>query len=76
LASRLPPLLRRCLTTLPEDASMGETPAQAGERRFTLQAFWVVSGQNKERRGMVGADSWQGDQLRNHLGHEPLQLSV
>src|SRR5215210_8501431 len=26
LASRLPPRLRRCLTTLPEDASTGETP--------------------------------------------------
>src|ERR671929_1495096 len=26
LASRLPPRLRRCLTTLPEEASMGETP--------------------------------------------------
>jgi hypothetical protein len=26
LASRLPPRLSRCLTTLPEEASMGETP--------------------------------------------------
>src|SRR5918994_7720149 len=26
LASRSPPLLSRCLTTFPEDASMGETP--------------------------------------------------
>jgi hypothetical protein len=26
LASRFPPRLRRCLTTLPEEASMGETP--------------------------------------------------
>src|ERR671939_16385 len=26
LASRLPPRLRRCLTTLPEEASTGETP--------------------------------------------------
>src|SRR5215211_5119732 len=26
LASRLPPRLRRCLTTLPEEASMGATP--------------------------------------------------
>ena len=33
LASRSPPRLSLCLTTLPEEASMGETPQRGWRRR-------------------------------------------
>jgi hypothetical protein len=43
LASRFPPRLRRWRTTLPEEASMGETPhRQTGEGGFAPQPLGVV----------------------------------
>ena len=42
LASRLPPLLRRCLTTLPEEASMGETPHRSA-KEASLPNLWGLS---------------------------------
>ena len=42
LASRLPPRLRRCLTTLPEEASMGETP-QRQAKEASLLNLWGLS---------------------------------
>ena len=36
LASLLPPRLRRCLTTLPEEASMGETPHRLAKEASLL----------------------------------------
>ena len=38
LASRLPPRLRRCRTTLPEEASMGETPHRLAKEASLLRA--------------------------------------
>ena len=38
LASRLPPRLRRCRTTLPEEASMGETPQRLAKEASLLRA--------------------------------------
>jgi hypothetical protein len=40
LASRLPPRLSRCLTTLPEEASTGETP----QRLAKEASFFNLSG--------------------------------
>jgi hypothetical protein len=42
LASRFPPRLRRCLTTLPEDASMGETPHRLA-KEASLPNLWGLS---------------------------------
>src|SRR5829696_34435 len=42
LASRLPPRLRRCLTTLPEEASMGETPHSLA-KEASLPNLWGLS---------------------------------
>src|SRR5215213_9048530 len=42
LASRLPPRLRRCRTTLPEEASMGETPHRLAKEASLLN-LWVLS---------------------------------
>ena len=36
LASRLPPRLRRCRTTFPEDASMGDTPQRLANEASLL----------------------------------------
>src|SRR5215210_3169634 len=45
LASRLPPRLRRCLTTLPEDASTGETP----QRLAKEASLFNLSGLSRPR---------------------------
>ena len=42
LASRLPPRLRRCLTTLPEEASMGATPHRVA-KDASLFNLWGLS---------------------------------
>src|SRR5215212_2582668 len=42
LASLLPPRLRRCLTTLPEEASMGETPHRLA-KDASLPNLWGLS---------------------------------
>src|SRR5688572_1245192 len=42
LASRLPPRLRRCLTTLPEEASMGATPHRLA-KEASLLSLWGLS---------------------------------
>jgi hypothetical protein len=42
LASRLPPRLRRCRTTLPEEASMGETPHRLAKEASLLN-LWGLS---------------------------------
>ena len=42
LASLLPPRLRRCLTTLPEEASMGETPHRLAKEASLLN-LWGLS---------------------------------
>src|SRR5829696_8157290 len=42
LACRLPPRLRRCLTTLPEEASMGETPHRLANEASLLN-LWGLS---------------------------------
>ena len=42
LASRLPPRLRRCLTTLPEEAFTGETPQRLANDA-SLSNLWGLS---------------------------------
>src|ERR671911_193235 len=42
LASRFPPRLRRCRTTLPEEASMGETPHRLA-KEASLPNLWGLS---------------------------------
>src|SRR5215211_360024 len=42
LASRFPPRLRRCLTTLPEEASTGETPHRLAKEASLLN-LWGLS---------------------------------
>src|SRR5215213_674651 len=42
LASRFPPRLRRCRTTLPEEASMGETPHRLAKEASLLN-LWGLS---------------------------------
>src|SRR5215213_5924621 len=42
LASRLPPRLRRCRTTLPEEASTGETPHRLA-KEASLLSLWGLS---------------------------------
>ena len=39
LASRLPPRLSRCRTTLPEEASMGETPHRLAKEASLLNLW-------------------------------------
>src|SRR5918997_1518467 len=43
LASRLPPRLRRWQTTLPEEASMGETPHRSLAKDASLPNLWGLS---------------------------------
>src|SRR5215204_1850585 len=69
LASLLPPRLRRCLTILPEEASMGATP-----HRLAKEAS--LPNLDQERRGAVGADARQRDQLRGRLRHQPIEVRV
>ena len=76
LASRFPPRLRRCLTTFPEDASTGETPAQTGEGGLAIQPLGIVSHGQQERRGVIRTDCWKGDQLWDHLGNEAIKLGI
>src|SRR5215212_6818905 len=68
LASLLPPRLRRCLTTVPHHLAggglYGRDPAQVGEGGFAPQPMGVVPDHGQERRGAVGADARQSDQLR------------
>src|SRR5215204_1967836 len=51
LASRFPPRLRRCLTTLPEDASTGETPQRLAKEASLLN----LSGLSQARTRRVAA---------------------
>jgi hypothetical protein len=76
LAFRLPSRLSRCLTTLPEEASTGETPQRPRERGLLVQALRIVSGHNQERSGVMRTDGRQGDQPRSDLSHQPVQLRV
>src|SRR5918993_5523362 len=48
LASRLPPRLRRCLTTLPEEASTGATPHRLA-KEASLFNLWGLSLRPRSR---------------------------
>src|SRR5215217_506163 len=76
LASLLEPRLRRWLTTLPEEASTGETPHTDWRRTPRSPICGVVPSHHQERRGVVGADARQGDQLRGHLRHQPAEVRL
>src|SRR5215211_404245 len=54
----------------------GSDPAQTGEGGFAPQSLGVVPGHDQERRGAVGADARQRDQLRGGLRHQPVEVRL
>src|SRR5215211_5111668 len=54
----------------------GSDPAEAGEGGFAPQSLGVVPGHDQERRGAVGADARQRDQLRGGLRHQPVEVRL
>jgi hypothetical protein len=54
----------------------GSDPAQTGEGGFAPQPLGVVAGHDQERRGGVGTDARQRDQLRGGLRHQPIEVRV
>ena len=77
LASRLPPRLKRCLTTLPEEASMGETPQRRAKEASLLNLLGLsLRPRSTASRRLVGADACQRDQLRSNLRHQPIEVRV
>src|SRR5215204_5913335 len=73
LASRLPPRLSRWRTTLPDEASMGDTPQRPGEGSLAGQTPWIVPGYAQQRRGVMRTDGRQGDQPRRGSRYQPIQ---
>src|SRR5215207_1571662 len=66
--------------TVPDDLAGGSfdggDPAQAGEGGLAPQPLGVVAGHDQERRGVVGADARQTDQLWGGLRHQPAEVRV
>src|SRR5215218_1869932 len=66
--------------TVPDDLAGGSfdggDPAQAGEGGLAPQPLGVVAGHHQERRGVVGADARQTDQLWGGLRHQPAEVRV
>lgn len=73
LAWRLPPRLSRFLTTVPDEASIGDTPQKWAKAPLVSQALGVVAGRHEERSGRLEADAVTGDQLGGSGRHEWLQ---
>src|SRR5215218_3632800 len=66
--------------TVPHDLAGGgldgSDPAEVGKRGLAPQPLGVVASHNQERRGVVGADARQGDQLRGDLPHQPIEVRL
>ena len=60
------------MSALAGDAHSAET----GEGGLAPQPLGIVPGHDQERRGVVGTDAWQRDQLRGDLRHQPIELCV
>src|SRR5215203_1130241 len=54
----------------------GGDPAQTGEGGLASQPLGVVAGHDQERRGVVGTDARQSDQLRGGLRHQPIEVRL
>src|SRR5215216_7023441 len=48
--------------------------AEAGEGGLTPQPMGIVSGHDQQRRGVVGADARQGNQLWGGFQNQPIEL--
>lgn len=75
-AWRFPPWLRRCRTVLPDDASIGDSAAEGGERGVAGEAFGVVAGHDQQDRCDVAADTERSAQRRVHDLREPVELTA
>src|SRR3712207_6131466 len=54
----------------------GRHSAENGEGSLASQPLGVVSGHDQQRRGVVGTDACQRDQLRGDLRHQPIELRI
>jgi hypothetical protein len=65
---------------MPDDLSGGSfdgrDSAQTGEGGLASQPLGVVSGHDQQRRGVIGTDACQRDQLRGDLRHQPIELCI
>ena len=69
--------LRRCLTTLPEEASTGATPQRRLAKEASLPNLSGLSPRDdQERRGVVRTDSRKGDQLGSGLRYQTMKLRI
>jgi hypothetical protein len=55
---------------------MVETPQRLAKESSLLNLWGVVPGHDQKRRGVVGTDACQGDQLRGDLRHQLIEVSV
>src|ERR671910_2862772 len=66
--------------TVPHDLAGGgldgSDPAQAGEGGLAPEPLGVVPGHDQQRRGVVGADARQREQLRGGLRHQALEVRL
>ena len=54
----------------------GRDSAQTGEGGLAFQPLGIVPGHDQQRRGVVGTDACQRDQLRGDLCHQPIELCI
>jgi hypothetical protein len=66
--------------TMPDDFARGSfdgrDSAETREGSLTSQPLGVVPGHDQKRRGVVGTDACQGDQLGGDLRHQLIEVCV
>src|SRR5215204_5744966 len=62
--------------SLPVATAVETVPHDLAEGGFAPQPLRIVPSHDQERRGAVGADARQRDQLRGRLRHQPIEVRV